>query len=280
MGCTVELDVDLEPEEAVLAAYGLINCGDSSSYVIVEPGMSFGGTFMPDSSLLEGPARVQLLLGGALWAEFRQEGNSSTYSAGHLPLGPEQQEWELVVSHPRFGEGRAKGLPPMPGTVLSASLKPAYPLPGGGLADDVLEVVLKDPPGVRNFYEIALLNGPPDSLESVYLPSQLLFAVNDTAFSPPSSFAFADRWLFSDEVGDGDTITIAFSFITPQAPLSQPWLNIRYVSQAYYDYLRSLASSSQEFLDPLEGTKGAYSNFENIFGVFALYIGERVQVEE
>ncbi len=279
-GCTVPLEANLEPEEDVLAVYGLINCLDSSSWLVIEPGLSFTEAFQPDNSQLEGPATARLLVEGALWAEFRQEGAGSRYVAGHLPPGLEQREWELVVSHPRFGEGRAKGQPPRPGALLSARLLSGYLLPDGGRADNVLEVAIQDLPGAANYYELALLNGPEDSLEVVFLPNPLLFAVNDSVFSSNSSFAFADRWLFSDGEGDGGRLTLAFSPQTPRGELRQPWLNIRYVSQAYYNYMKSLADSGQEIFNPFQGNQASFSSFdEPFFGVFALYAGERVKVE-
>ena len=277
--CTVGLEVTLEPEEQVLAAYVLINCGDTTSTAVAEPSVTFNETFNLNNSKLNGPARLQLFREGALWAEFSQEGPSVYYSASHLPLGIEQVEWEMVVSHPDFGEGRATGRPPVPGSLLSARLQSEYPLPDGGLAGEVLELRIQDPPGVRNYYEIALLNGPADSSEVIYLNSHLLFATSDTTFTPANSFTLIDRWLFSDEVGDGDIITVAFSPIIPRGELQEPWLSIRYVSEPYYNYLQTLSNSGEQILEPLQGVKGRFSNFDNLFGVFALYLEELAPVE-
>ena len=280
--CTVELEADLEPEDQVLAAYVWINCGDSVSTAIVEPSVAFDETFNLNQSRLNGPAGLQLFKAGERWAEYRQNGQSSYYSSVHPPVGLGQEEWQLVVSHPDFGEARASGRPPSPGSVLSASLKSEYPRPEGGLAGNALEVKIQDPAGVRNFYEVALLNGPADSSQVVYLTSHFLMATSDTAFFPSNSFTLIDRWLFSDEVGDGDAITVAFSPISSREELEQPWLNIRYVSEPYYQYLKSLSNSGEQILEPLQGAQGSFSNFDNgrFFGVFALYVEERLPVSK
>lgn len=276
--CTVRLDVELEPEEEILVTYALFNCLDSATTAIVESSIGFEETFNLNRSKLDGPATVQLFRAGELWAEYGQEGQSVYYSAGHPPIGLGQQEWEMVVSHPGFGEARAKGRPPVPGTVLSARLLPEYVLPDGSRRDGVLEVKILDPSGGRNYYELALLNGPADSLQTVFLASLFLVETADTSFYPTASFGLGDRWLFSDEVGDGQEITLAFQTGSPAEGLEQPRLSIRYVSEAYYLYLKSLLNSGEPLLEPFQGGRGRYSNFGRNFGVFALYVEEVVPV--
>lgn len=278
-GCTIDLEVTLEPEEEVLAAYAFVNCSAEASTVIVESSITFNEAFGLDDSKLAGPAQVQLFREGELWAEYRQQGGSVFYKTSHLPVGREQVEWEIVVSHPDFGEGRAKSRPPVPGILLSASLKQDYPFPDGGQAADALEIKIQDPPGVRNYYEIALLDGPADSLETIILNRFLLYATGDTAFIPASFFPLDGRWLVSDEAGDGEVLTLAFSSSVSREALQQPLLNIRYVPEAYYEYLKSLAGSGEQALEPFQLAQRGYSNFENILGVFALYLEERAPVD-
>ena len=276
--CTVRLDVELEPEEEILVTYALFNCLDSATTAIVESSIGFEETFNLSRSKLDGPATVQLFRAGELWAEYGQEGQSVYYSASHPPMGLGQQEWEMVVSHPDFGEARAKGRPPVPGSVLSARLLPEYVLPDGSRRNGVLEVKIQDPAGGRNYYELALLNGPPDSLQAVFLTSHFLIQTADTSFFPASSLGIADRWLFSDEGLDGQAMALAFQTLYPIQDLEQPRLSIRYIPEAYYLYLKSLLNSGEPLLEPFQGGRGRYSNFDRNFGVFALYVEEVLPV--
>ncbi|MCB0571508.1 MAG: DUF4249 family protein [Phaeodactylibacter sp.] len=278
--CTVELDVpDPEgPRQLVVLAF--MDCRDTSSLALVERTFGFNDPFPTTDTTFRGKAEVSLYRQGQVFAAFEPKADSYYFTAQHPAIGLDSAA-TLSVFHPLFGLAEATQEPPAVASVLSARLFSDLALPDGRVLARALEMRLKDSPAQDNYYEMHL--GEKDSLlvDGLFLYSlEQVYA--DGADSEVQSFFAPSRGarLLTDEGVDGAEIRLLFAMDGTADALKEPYLYVRFVTQAYYSYMAYAAGSQSGGIFPAAAGQEPYTNFSGGgLGVFALYVEERIPIE-
>lgn len=228
---------------------------------------------------------VQILKNGQPWMALQPSGNdSSYYFTGNLPE-PFQigQTYELRATHPDFPEVKATQV--VPGDFQADSARIKRQAVSGPFGDvyDLVEVYLKDPAGVKNYYEISLygiyyqiVQNPNtnefDTLGVSYFP------VYAEQFSDPAvQEGFEGGALFSDQFFDGQTYKFqAQVYFNGNAPYL---IRIKNITEDYYKWSRSYLDKRNSEENFLAEPVSVFHNLENGLGIFTI-AKERVLIAQ
>jgi hypothetical protein len=219
---------------------------------------------------------VQILKNGQPWLNLQPAGgDSSYYLTAFLPEPFEMgQTYELRATHPDFPEVRATQV--VPGDFQTDSARVKRGAVSGPFGDvfDLVDVYIKDPAGVKNYYEITMyglyylvVQNPNtnelDTLDVGYYP------IYSEQYSDPSvQEGFNGGALFSDQFFDGQAYKFqAQVYSTGNAPI---FIRIKNVTEDYYkwsrSYLDKLDSEGNFLVEPVS----VFNNLENGLGIFTV----------
>ncbi|MBL7806655.1 MAG: DUF4249 domain-containing protein [Saprospiraceae bacterium] len=228
---------------------------------------------------------VQVLKNGQPWLELHPvNADSSFYFSGILPE-PFQigQTYELRATHPNFPEVRATQVVPGDFQADSARVKRQSASGPFGEQYDLVEVYLKDPAGVKNYYEITMygiyywvVQNPNtnelDTLDVGYYP---IFA--DQYSDPAVQEGYEGGALFSDQFFEGQ----AYKFqaqVYSNGDL-QYFIRIKNVTEDYFKWSRSYQDKRDSEENFLAEPVSVFHNLENGLGIFTV-AKERVLIAQ
>lgn len=241
---------------------------------------------MPEREMSVADATVELLKEGRVIdrLEFFQEERVYLWEKGALQAG---ESYSLRVAAPGFAPIQATDAIPRPvPTAIASHRTHTSSRAESRIKDLSIKLEIQDPPGETNYYQIRMYHHIPRSSffssERYYQgpfstqdPSIAADNSDDDSFIEGEAFFIAP--FFKDALFDGQTHAIELDNYNV-AEHTRVYVQVLYVSETYYEYLRSakLHESTQDnpFAEPLS----VYSNVENGYGIFAGYSSQTFEL--
>jgi Domain of unknown function (DUF4249) len=192
--------------------------------------------------------------------------------------------YEIRASHPNFTAIRSQGVMPGPLNAQNPAIREDARVGQEGERYSVVEIDIRDQPGVRNFYEMHLVlnafqyrtnpaTGKRDSFPYNYqtFPRELaepvmIRGIQNSVLLSDATFdgqTYSAQFAFSRSFGHGGNKTIKYT------------LRVRNVTEDYYkwsaSYEKKVSAENNFFSEPVF----VHTNIENGLGIFGLYT-ERV----
>ena len=232
-------------------------------------------------------AAVALLAGDRAVGELEFDDAAQEYVFGDSALQA-GETYSLRVSAPGFETVRATDAVPMPvpTSVLSYRALPSSRYGSGGWVEFSFELEIEDPPGEANYYQVSLyrvFTGRGASRLYLSTNDPSILADNNVDGSPLEEGKFEGYApYFRDTLFDGRTHEIELSTdfdsgmprsrVSESEPdLSGIHLQVLYISEAYYQYLKSARLHDYTLDNPFAEPLNVYGNVENGYGIFAGY---------
>lgn len=284
-GCVDTLPFDGLENEPLLGVYVFIDLSDTVSTAIVEQTLPFTQIINQDDAFLEGSARVTVFERGDSLFTFDQNGESVFYSSYHTSLGGNIATYEVVASHPDYPEMRAMVTAPRRAEILSVQNYDSLQVGSGELQENILEIILEEPAGIGEFYELGIVNIIPsdvDSTVSVWsVDTDLVRLEANGEELNPSRYEGSRRFnLFqlSDENIDGKTIRLLFNyggFIN----IGKLHLIFRDIPEPHFEYAVFLEGFDSGLPPEIVAFPTVYSNFDQGLGIFSVYHERLIPLE-
>ena len=224
-------------------------------------------------------AAVALLAGDRVVGELEFDDAAQEYVFGDSALQA-GETYSLRVSAPGFETVRATDAVPMPvpTSVLSYRALASSRSGSGDRVEFSLELEIEDPPGEANYYQISLyrvFTGRGASRLYLSTNDPSIIADNNVDGSPLEEGGFeGDAPYFRDTLFDGMTREIELSHDLGRDPGPDPsgmYLQVLYISEAYYQYLKTARLHDDTQDNPFAEPLNVYGNVENGYGIFAGY---------
>jgi Domain of unknown function (DUF4249) len=224
-------------------------------------------------------ATVDIYENGQKWCTFGPANVDSGYQmTAVLPSDfVPGSTYEIRATHPDFPATRAVQIMPEPLNIDSVSIK--YDAVPGEFGDrlNLLEVSIRDQPGVKNYYEVTLFG---KSLVVLYNPNGQLDTVGLQRYSlyvegyndPNVVEGFDGGGLLSDQFFDGQTYKFQARFYASSYYLADSTINVRVrsVTEDYFKWSRSYQAYYDSEGNPLVEPISVFHNLENGLGIFSL----------
>lgn len=194
--------------------------------------------------------------------------------------------YEIKASHPDFPSVQAKQL--VPGDFQVDSLRVKHDAVPGEFGDrlDLLEIFLQDQPGVRDYYEIAIIkqyyNVSYDPATNTYDTIGVNeYDVDIDGYNDPNVLeGFGYTGLISDQFFEGQAYKFQARFYGNYSPQdSSVVVRIRHVTEDYYKWSRSYQASYNEDENPLVEPVSIFNNLQNGLGIFSIANEKKYVVE-
>ena len=289
----IEPDLPEHPPRLVLQAFftsdGAWTAHVGRSSWILEPQSVHGRSLVDD-------AAVELLAGDRVVGklEFNYTVVAYVFEGGSLQAG---ETYSLRVAAPGFETVRATDTVPGP---VPTSVRLYRPHPSSGSEsgtgrDFSIELEIQDPPGEANYYQISLFRvyeGREEEDEARdFIPAfrreenfstkdPSILADNSVDGSPFEEGDFEGKApYFRDTLFDGSTHEIELSTDFAGGPdFSEIRLQVLYISEAYYEYLKTARLHHDTLDNPFAEPLNVYSNVENGYGIFAGYSSQTFEL--
>ena len=242
----------------------------------------------PYESRTVADAEVELLAGDRVVSElaFSYSAQAYLFDGDSLEAG---ETYSLQVSAPGFEAIRATDAVPRPvPTSILWFRAPASSRSGSGSGDFSVKLEIEDPPGEENYYQVSLYRvfagrGASRIEYSFSTNDPSILADNSVDGSPFEEGGFeGGAPYFRDTLFDGRTHRIELSTdFGSQIPrsrdpesesdLSGIHLQVLYISEAYYEYLKSARLHDYTQDNPFAEPLNVQGNVENGYGIFAGY---------
>ena len=271
----IEPDLPEHPPRLVLQAFftpdGSWTAQVGRSSWILEP--------VPAGRPTVADAAVELLAGDRVVGEleFRAPSQVYVFEDSSLQAG---KTYSLQVSAPGFETVRATDTVPRPVPTSILSFRaPASSRTGSvGNGDFSIRLEIEDPPGEANYYQVSLYRifggrGASRIEYSFSTKDPSILADNRVDESPfEDEGVEEDAPYFKDTLFDGGTHEIELtSDLGGDPDPSGTHLQVLYISEAYYEYLKSARLHHDTLDNPFAEPLNVYSNVENGYGIFAGY---------
>ena len=225
-------------------------------------------------------ATAELYENGQKWVTFAPLSvDSSFVLTGILPR-PFQagSTYEIRAAHPDYPAVSAVQVVPADFQVDSLRVRrDAVP---GEFGDrlDLLEVFLKDQPGVKNYYEVTILKRYYDYISDPTTGTYDTTAVYEyplgvEGFNDPNvQFGFGNGGLISDQFFDGQTYKFQARFYGNNGGSSDSTVivRIRNVTEDYFKWSRSYEANYNADENPLVEPISVFHNLQNGLGIFSI----------
>ncbi len=229
-------------------------------------------------------AKVELLAGDRVVGELEFNDAAQVYVFGDSTLQA-GETYSLQVSAPGFAPIRATDAVPRPVQTSILSYRTSS-RPGSETTRDYsIKLEIQDPPGEANYYQISMYRiytGRGASRSEVYLSTKdpSIMADNNVDGSPLEGGGFeGDAPYFRDTLFDGKTHEIELSRDLDGDPdPSGTYLQVLYISEAYYEYLKSARLHDFTRDNPFAEPLNVYGNVENGYGIFAGYSSQTFEL--
>lgn len=237
---------------------------------------------MPYGEMSVADAEVDLLKEGRVIdrLEFFQRERVYVWEKGVLQVG---ESYSLRVSAPGFSTIEATDtIPRLVPTAIVSYLTHTSDRSESRIKGDMsIKLEIQDPPGETNYYQIRMFffssSNRYEGSFSTKDPS--IMADNSTDFLVEEEGSFSGRApFFKGTLFDGQTHQIELSSDYNAPEHSRFYVQVLYISETYYEYLRSsrLHDSAQDnpFAEPIS----VYGNVENGYGIFAGYSSQTFEL--
>ena len=233
----------------------------------------------PYESRTVADAEVELLAGDRVVSElaFSDAAQAYLFDGDSLEAG---ETYSLQVSVPGFETIRATDTVPRPvPTSILWFRAPASSRSGsGGSGDFSVKLEIEDPPGEENYYQVSLYRvfagrGASRIEYSFSTNDPSILADNSVDGSPfEGGEVEEDAPYFKDTLFDGRTHRIELSSNLDGDPdPSGTYLQVLYISEAHYEYLKSARLHDYTQDNPFAEPLNVQGNVENGYGIFAGY---------
>ena len=232
----------------------------------------------PYESRTVADAEVELLAGDRVVSEleFSDAAQAYVFGDGTLQAG---ETYSLQVSAPGFEAIRATDTVPRPvPTSILWFRAPASSRSGSGSGDYSVKLEIEDPPGEENYYQVSLYRvfagrGASRIEYSFSTNDPSILADNSVDGSPfEGGEVEEDAPYFKDTLFDGRTHRIELSSNLDGDPdPSGTYLQVLYISEAHYEYLKSARLHDYTQDNPFAEPLNVQGNVENGYGIFAGY---------
>ncbi len=288
----IEPDLPEHPPRLVLQAFftsdGAWTAHVARSFGILEPQSVHGGSLVDD-------AAVELLAGDRVVGklEFNYTVVAYVFEGGALQAG---ETYSLRVTAPGFETVRATDTVPgpVPTSVRLYRPRASAGSESGAGRDLSIELEIQDPPGEANYYQISLFRvyeGREEGEARDFIPAfrreenfstkdPSILADNSVDGSPFEEGGFEGKApYFRDTLFDGSTHEIELSTDFAGGPdFSEIRLQVLYISEAYYEYLKTARLHHDTLDNPFAEPLNVYSNVENGYGIFAGYSSQTFEL--
>lgn len=218
---------------------------------------------------------VDLYKDGQKWLSLApQDPNESYWLVGILP-SPLQSgsTYEIRAEHPDYPTVSAVQKMPDDFVVDSARVKRNAISGQFGDKYDLIDVFIKDQPGVRNYYEVSLsgtyfyeLYNPNTGMTDTVYTDYQVYIEN---FSDPNvAYGVNSSGLFSDQFFDGQTYKFQAQVYSNSG--SKFTVRVRNITEEYYKWSRSYQAKYDADENPLVEPVSVFSNLVDGLGVFSV----------
>ena len=273
----IEPDLPEHPPRLVLRAFftsdGSWTAQVARSFWILEP--------VPADRPVVADAAVELLAGDRVVGELEFNDAAQGYVFGDSTLRA-GETYSLQVTAPGFETIRATDTVPMPvpTSVLSYRALATSRSDSGDSLELSLKLEIQDPPGEKNYYQVSLYRvfagrGASRIELGFSTKDPSILADNSVDGSPFEEGGFeGDAPYFRDALFDGRTHQIELSPDLGRDPDPDPsgiHLQVLYISETYYEYLKTARLHDDTRDNPFAEPLNVHSNVENGYGIFAGY---------
>lgn len=219
---------------------------------------------------------AELFKDGLKWVTLQPLGPDSTFIlVADLPEPLQSgSTYEIRAVHPDYPGVHATQLMPGDFTVDSVRLKRNAVSGEFGDKYDVVDVFLKDQPGVQNYYEVIIkstyfnivFDPTTGNLDTLGTIEQVVYPED---FSDPNVvFGFNGSGLLSDQFFDGQPYKFQTQIYgTYGAELE---VSVRNISEDYYRWSRSYQAKNEAEDNPLVEPVSVFNNLNNGLGIFSV----------
>ena len=201
-------------------------------------------------------------------------GTGGFYSGQKMPVPG--HSYRITASKAGFPDAEATDALPARTLIDSAWIDSAFNSDFGGMVYN-LRLRIKDNPSQKNYYHVLIYFEDPFMGE---LNSQCIYSEDPAVDQVVYNFAGnCQGAVFDDNFFDGQTYSLKFQ-------LDNYWsgggtgtgeikyiADLRSVSQAYYEYMRTAALQQESSYDPLAQPVQVYGNVKNGYGIWGGYQG-------
>lgn len=208
------------------------------------------------------------------------------------------RSYSLRVSAPGFETVHAtdSAPPPVPTSIESYSVETSDrgetsdPSPGEPglleITDFRITLLIQDPPGKENRYQIRVFASGRSERRDLHFSTRdpsIISAnrIEDPVLEGVEPFVGSEPF-FSDALFNGESheIELTSSDLAVEASLERVfWVQVRYVSEAYFRHLESALLHEQTQDNPFAEPASVYSNVRNGYGIFAGYSSKTFELE-
>ena len=242
---------------------------------------------LPERERAVAEATVELLAGDRVIdeLEFFEGERVYVWEKGALQAG---ESYSLRVSAPGFATIQATdAIPrPVPTAIASYRTNTSSRSESRISGDFSIKLEIQDPPGETNYYQIRFFRSGhrlgryeepfEEPFEEPVYTVEESFSTQDPSISADNDVDDLIEGLitapfFKDTLFDGQTHAIELSGDYDAPEHTRFYIQVLYVSETYYEYLKSarLHESTQD--NPFAEPVSVYSNVENGYGIFAGY---------
>jgi hypothetical protein len=272
------VEIDPPPYEKQLALHLNLTDRDTTVRLLVSRNYGILETVPDQRDYLITNAQGALYKDGQLWLNLAILSPDSNFMlVGELPE-PFQQgsTYEFRVNHPDYPEASASQTMPGDFTVDSVRIKRNAGSGQFGDEFDFIEVFMKDTPGERNFYELALVSvnysvyyDPTTGLTDTFGVYEYPYYVEEYS-DPNVAYGINYGGLLSDQFFDGQEYKFQARVYSSSSLNTLYRVYVRNVSEAYYKWSRSYQSKIDADDNPLVEPVSIFSNLTNGLGIFSL----------
>lgn len=278
-GCGLkEVSIDFPPHEPV----PVVNCIFKQDSILTltisktQPVLEKKDTEVAD-------AIVELYEDGLLAENLEYSGNG--FKSTLVPKI--NSRYSISITIPQYEELIAEDYLPTPPTILNSTFRDSVYTGDEGDLFSQVEIILDDPPGIGNYYELILaqkFKGSPATGEVVADFVYYDYTNNELVLRNEGQLQLLHfvNPVFSDELFDGRPYTLrinylpSYNFYRGEAGFDLDYdliVTLRGVSKNYYDYNKSLLIHLQNQDGDVWGGVGEptemFTNIQNGYGIFA-----------
>lgn len=271
--CSTELMVDLPPRQQDLVVYGFINPKDTISSIFVNRTSGLNEDLNLDQTLLGSPAIVTLWDGPQLITTFTAPTDAPFYAATMTPFGVPGQTYLMRAEHPEFGMSEARSKIPDEVEMLEVKAIQDFYSRNNELITHGIEITFEDPIDVTNLYTFSFFNDQ-FGTGGLSLTEMQLVDIISPQMPEVESVSHIRNVTLRDEHFNGQRVSLRFEVFSGnnQPPSDNAYVKVRFLDTPEYLHIQSLYSPVEIELEPIVDPSPAYTNFDQGFGVFSLFV--------
>lgn len=270
------VEIDPPPYTKQLSFH--LNLNDQDTMVLLLLTRNYGilETVSNQEDYFVGGGSANLYKDGQKWLELSVQDPSSPYVlTGRLPQPLQSgSTYEIRVEHPDYPKVNAAQVMPADFQVDSARVKRNAISGQYGDKYDLVEVFLKDQPGVRNYYEVAIsgfyydvvYNESTGMLDTIGFTERQVYPEDFT--DPNVAYGVNGSGLLSDQFFDGQSYKFqAQVYGNTNSPFT---VHVRNITEEYYRWSRSYQAKYEAEDNPLVEPVSVFNNLVDGLGIFTV----------